>query len=400
MIKFHCPSCNHKFGAPDDYAGKRVRCSECQQPIRIPKAQEEPVQEKPGRIKFRCTKCNQKIGVPVDYIGKRVKCPKCHQPSVVPGQAAEPIQKEPVAGSAGADDMFDENDYSSDIFGDDKLTQELLAAEANAPAVEEELRLKPAPSQPQTVEAAVPSTDDSIGGGGFAWRGLTIANNVPLAIGASFGAALLGAILWAVIACTTGYELGIVAWGVGVLAGLGLTLFTEGRKVRLGLLAALFAFLGIMMGKFFFANWYVMPELRKQLHRMRPSNEDIEDILKDPDMMFAVACLELADRTQFDQEFAWKVIIARNSGELPTENREEIESAQKKALELLDNWPEDRKRVAARRQSFKILRKIADVMMESKIGLFFVFIATFSPWDLLWFPIALWSAYKIGSGRD
>jgi len=44
--------------------------------------------------------------------------------------------------------------------------------------------------------------------------------------------------------------------------------------------------------------------------------------------------------------------------------------------------------------------KIGQMMKKSKIGLFIAFIGTFSFWDLVWFPLALWTAYKIGSGRE
>ncbi len=37
MIKFHCPSCSQKLGVPDDYAGKRIRCSKCSQPTLVPR---------------------------------------------------------------------------------------------------------------------------------------------------------------------------------------------------------------------------------------------------------------------------------------------------------------------------------------------------------------------------
>jgi DNA-directed RNA polymerase subunit RPC12/RpoP len=37
MIKFHCPNCNKKFGVPDDYAGRRVRCNACSQHTIVPK---------------------------------------------------------------------------------------------------------------------------------------------------------------------------------------------------------------------------------------------------------------------------------------------------------------------------------------------------------------------------
>jgi len=36
MIKFHCEHCDKKLGVPEDYAGKRVRCTHCHQPISVP----------------------------------------------------------------------------------------------------------------------------------------------------------------------------------------------------------------------------------------------------------------------------------------------------------------------------------------------------------------------------
>lgn len=44
MIKFRCPSCNQKLGVPDEYAGKRVRCTRCKEATQIPQP-ELPVLE-------------------------------------------------------------------------------------------------------------------------------------------------------------------------------------------------------------------------------------------------------------------------------------------------------------------------------------------------------------------
>lgn len=405
MIKFHCSNCGKKISTPDNYAGKRGKCPQCGQVVRVPSAQEEPVQDNQPVIKFRCPNCNQKIGVAKNYAGKRVRCAKCRQPIWVPEPQVEPVQKESVAGSVEADEMFDDHIAAGDIFGDKSMADELLAAEAGAPAVEEPLRLKPA--VPQTVHSQAPAfgvrgqlTDNSVSG-----RSLTVGTSnravkIPLAIGASFIAALLGAILWAVVACVTRYECGIIAWGVGVLAGFGLTLFIDSRGVGIGLLACLFAFLGILMGKFFIANWYIMPRLEQEFRKFEPGEEHIAELLENSDMMFSVACLQLVENGEFEEALAWRVIAAHYSGELPSENRQEIEAARQKSLELLNNWSESEKKAAAQAQCAKLMDKITDFMIKTKIGLVIAFLAAFSLWDLLWLPIALWSAYKIGAGRE
>ncbi|WP_432797291.1 hypothetical protein [Poriferisphaera sp. WC338] len=41
MIKFHCETCGKKLGVPEEYAGKKVRCTQCSNPVRVP----EPVVE-------------------------------------------------------------------------------------------------------------------------------------------------------------------------------------------------------------------------------------------------------------------------------------------------------------------------------------------------------------------
>ncbi|MGH2271305.1 hypothetical protein ACQ9LF_05860 [Anaerohalosphaeraceae bacterium U12dextr] len=43
MIKYHCPKCNQKLGVPDNYAGRRVRCSKCNEPSIVPRPVTEVV---------------------------------------------------------------------------------------------------------------------------------------------------------------------------------------------------------------------------------------------------------------------------------------------------------------------------------------------------------------------
>lgn len=73
-------------------------------------------------------------------------------------------------------------------------------------------------------------------------------------LGATIGglaAAALGGLIWGLIAITTDYEIGWVAWGIGVLAGYGVVLFARGRRGRpLQLVAVTAAVLGIVLGKY------------------------------------------------------------------------------------------------------------------------------------------------------
>lgn len=64
-------------------------------------------------------------------------------------------------------------------------------------------------------------------------------------------AAIVGAIVWAAIAIYANYEIGLVAWGIGVLAGFGVVLFSGGKKgITLQVIAIVSALLGIVLGKY------------------------------------------------------------------------------------------------------------------------------------------------------
>ncbi|UCC83717.1 MAG: hypothetical protein JSW46_01940 [Gemmatimonadota bacterium] len=74
---------------------------------------------------------------------------------------------------------------------------------------------------------------------------------LPAMIGGGL-AAVAGGLIWGLIAVTTGYEIGWIAWGVGVLAGTGVVMFAGGRKgLPLQLIAVTSAVLGVLIGKYF-----------------------------------------------------------------------------------------------------------------------------------------------------
>jgi hypothetical protein len=74
---------------------------------------------------------------------------------------------------------------------------------------------------------------------------------LPAIVGGGLAAAA-GGLIWGLIAVTTGYEIGWIAWCVGMLAGTGVVMFAGGRKgLPLQLVAVFAAALGILVGKYF-----------------------------------------------------------------------------------------------------------------------------------------------------
>lgn len=73
---------------------------------------------------------------------------------------------------------------------------------------------------------------------------------LPAAV-AGLVAAIVAGVIWGLIVKTTNYEIGIAAWGVGLLAGWGVHL-AAGRRIRpeLAVIAVVAALLGIFLGKY------------------------------------------------------------------------------------------------------------------------------------------------------
>ena len=61
-------------------------------------------------------------------------------------------------------------------------------------------------------------------------------------------ASLAAAVVWGGISVATGYMIGYVAIGVGIAVGYGVQVFGKGLSVKYSLIAALFGFLGCMLG--------------------------------------------------------------------------------------------------------------------------------------------------------
>lgn len=78
-------------------------------------------------------------------------------------------------------------------------------------------------------------------------------------VGAAVGA-LIGAVIWAGITIVTGYEVGIVAWGIGGLVGFCAAML-GGRGTVIGVPCALLALASIFAGKMYAVEWSIEAEL-------------------------------------------------------------------------------------------------------------------------------------------
>ncbi|MGA2092202.1 MAG: hypothetical protein ABSH16_02185 [Sedimentisphaerales bacterium] len=407
--------------AADQLAGKRVLCPKCRGGIDVPQAPAQPGAGDLNLIKFRCPHCNQKIGLPPGYAGKHVRCAKCKNTLQVPQATPSPTTSEFSKESSPAGD--DLNPFANLPDFDAMLQPKPAAAPAEAP-----LRLAAdGPAQHSEFDDIVIRNSKSAGGlagaqAGFSGgtTGLHI-DSTPLALLASVILVILGGMLWGLIAKYAHMELGLLAWGIGILAGLGIIMFTSSRGVLLGVAVALIAFFGILSGKYFIAKWYYMPQLMAELkekgvsgfvdpNKMNLSEKDVQRIISNPGEMFAMAAMQLADDGQITKEDANGITMMklRRVGKGDAEEPNQAQQQRRKDVEAkiykcLAEWDEHKKAEVVKTQYPKMVKEFADAFAKSPIanvvGFAIAYVASFSLFDLIWFPLAMVTAYKFGKGE-
>jgi hypothetical protein len=72
--------------------------------------------------------------------------------------------------------------------------------------------------------------------------------NLAAAVMGGLVAALVGAVVWAVITVTTKFQIGFMAVGVGFLVAWAVRTLGKGRTQAFGIVGAVFAFLGCVLG--------------------------------------------------------------------------------------------------------------------------------------------------------
>ena len=75
--------------------------------------------------------------------------------------------------------------------------------------------------------------------------------NFPMALMAGLLAALVGAIAWAAVSVTTGYQIGYMAIGIGLLVSYAVRYFGKGFDQIFGITGAALALLSCLMGNLF-----------------------------------------------------------------------------------------------------------------------------------------------------
>lgn len=341
-------------------------------------------------IKFRCG-CGQKIGVPEAVAGKRVKCPGCGNAVVVPAAsamteagapqkpAAAPKPTRSAPPPARVEEAASESPADEPALNEPSLLNDALVASESEKSGEGDYDLAIEPEvAPVRAAPATPKAD--------APRSVTPARKAPAAsqpsdpteikqgstvraiIGATIAAGI-GAVVWGGIGAATGYEVGWVAWGIGLFVGLGAAIAANGKGVGVAVVAAVMAVAGIGVGKVLSVNW------------MSLSKKDLQEYVNDEKAMANFVVLDMAEKKQFPPD----VLKAIDDDSDLTDSQSEAIMSQ--ANTRLKSMSPHEKESVARAALGKIIGRIP---FHTKL------IATLGPLDALWAFLAIATAFRLG----
>jgi hypothetical protein len=193
------------------------------------------------------------------------------------------------------------------------------------------------------------------------------------AVIAGLVAAVAGGFLWAVIVVSTGYEVGWVAWGVGGLVGFTMLKVAGMPSPGLGARAAVLAAVGLLVGKWLIIEIGVRADLR-------------DEIAASPELLQQAVFVDMMENEALPPDLTASIDALGEEDEVPDSVMARIQEVVDERIAVMDEDEMDS--VATRFAQYFI----------GELGFMDRMQATMSGWDLLWFFLALGTAWRLASG--
>jgi len=418
MIKFRCPHCNQKMGVPDEYATRRIRCSKCNEPSRVPaKAPSSgAVSQQKGR------------SVALSQTQKRMKT---EQFLAKTKQDSVNIQLQTSS------KPLDPPDEMSDI-DDLGMIEESPNQEALRQARQLQRRQKQTHASTAKSKKACKNKTPSDSHGAFQLS--AIIDSVPdvlrLPLGLAASAVATGAMIavWVFASRATSNALGFIALFVPLAGAAGLRLFAVNRTFLLALLGTVIGGLGIAAGKAAIAKYVVIPYYHEQVNKevlvdlkslladeryQLDQGKSAKFVAQDGDFMQCIALISLVDDGLVDPKAARKwalhILLASNKTNVyaymmsvldsgpDAPPRPEMEGEDQAMFELASNrlneWFVEELELRKARQYFAALNCISGQanlqrLLEKPDTVFkFALFDTLGLFDSLWILLGMGLAY-------
>ncbi len=193
---------------------------------------------------------------------------------------------------------------------------------------------------------------------------------------------LIGAGIWAGITYATNYEIGWIAWGVGFLVGVGVRMGAqEWDGAAPGILAVVLALLAVVGGKYAAASLMVSG-IGADL-AVKVTEADVKE-----SMCFDIAKERMASVPPLQWPPGKNLETANSIADFPADVQQEV----------VKRWTalspaEQVQRIADQKKQMEEIHKMLSGAIQGM-----AFQHSFGPMDILFFLLAAFTAFKLGSG--
>ena len=195
----------------------------------------------------------------------------------------------------------------------------------------------------------------------------------PLLAGILFG--MVAAVVWTLIVYFTGYEIGWVAWGVGALIGLAVAKSAHEPNASLGPTAAALAAASLILAKVLIVEFAAPSAVSKE-------------VLKNREVVAAMFLVDMRIHKSFSPEVQATIEqLDGRPGTLSNEQRFQLE-------QQVESEAVARAAAATPAERERVVRAGVKSMLDA-MGFFGMLKQAFGFWDVLWFGLAISSAYKV-----
>ena len=200
-------------------------------------------------------------------------------------------------------------------------------------------------------------------------------------------AGIIGAALWAIIAAVTGFEIGWLAWGIGAGVGAGVAWGSEGSPAT-GILAVIIAVVAILAGKFISVEIVIAKE-------MGVANEEIAQQFENDEYLISWLADEVInDYIDEGKNISWPAGVDPDEAAAESDYPPKIWAvAQQKWNAMSDEEKEQHKNDVAE----QVRQNMQDYAESVKTD---GFLASFGVIDIVFFVLAIGTAYKVGARED
>lgn len=200
-------------------------------------------------------------------------------------------------------------------------------------------------------------------------------------------AGVAGAIAWAIIAVVTGFEIGWLAWGIGAAVGAAVAWGSEGSP-SLGVIAVVITVLAIVGGKYLAVEMVLAKEIKA-------AEQETDQLIENEEYLISVLAESIVYAyEQQNKDIAWPEGVDPEGAFKKEEYPPEIWALAELAWDDMNEYDKAEFKSAVEEQVGSNLEiAAADVRKEG-------FIESFGVIDVIFFVLAVATAYKIGAGAE